>query len=389
MNEVFRYFAGYVLLELSGEYPEQILNVAASHRISIWGLHRQNGKICCYTTVKSLFRLFALRHSFQARFHIIVKKGFPFFVSPYKKRYGFFIGAVLFIVTLMFLSNFIWMIDVAGNQQTAKNDILSACNEMGIRTGTPKAKIRSGIQSQKLLLACPDLSWASLNIEGSVLTVDVSERKDKNIPKNQAPCNLIAMSDGVIQKIDILNGNASVAVGDTVKKGDLLVSGVITVGEQTVFTRATGEVYATARITYCESQNFRFPETVETGEKAERKILDFFDCKIPLFVGSVKGKYSASASSSYLHFLGKKLPIGLIKADFYAVRKKERTVSEDTAEKMCMKKIKGKIKKDGIKEYEIFDRKTESAEKKLTVTLTVDTEKNIAEEDVILFAREN
>ena len=50
---------------------------------------------------------------------------------------------------------------------------MDICSDMGIEIGTKKSKINPKQQRQVLLLKAEELSWASLNIEGSKLTINV------------------------------------------------------------------------------------------------------------------------------------------------------------------------------------------------------------------------
>ena len=57
------------------------------------------------------------------------KKGVPFILNKYKKR-KIFVGLLIFIIVgIIVLSNFIWNIEVTGNDKIAKDEILKVVEE--------------------------------------------------------------------------------------------------------------------------------------------------------------------------------------------------------------------------------------------------------------------
>ncbi|MBR7071678.1 MAG: sporulation protein YqfD [Clostridia bacterium] len=350
MIYLYRFLCGFVLVELSGENPEKLLNLAAQHRISVWGFRRRNGNLCFYLSVKSFYKIRKLRRKAKTRIHILNRVGLPFMIHPYRFRYGLFLGGGIFLSLLFLLSNFIWSFEIAGNQQTTKKEILTACQELGIHYGTPKRKINSRILSQKLILSCPNLSWATFNVGGTVLTVEVSERKTEKIDDDE-PCNLKASADGIIKKIDVISGTPMVSVGDTVHQGEILVSGITQIGDQTVFSRAEGSVLAEARLIYSNKFMLQQQKTAKTGQRFYRKTVSVFGRPVPLFIGKIKGNYELSSSSVPLSFFGKNLPILLIDSCYEMIDTNSVSYTQEQAELNCYDQIKKQIEKDHIKIY--------------------------------------
>lgn len=389
MNWFYRFFYGFLLLEVSGQYPEQLLNIAASNGISVWGLHRNGENLCVFMAANSFCKLRPFIRGTHLRIRVKEKKGLPFLLRPYRFRYGLFFGAVFCVVVLFVLSNFIWIIEVDGNQKTQTNEILSVCKEMNIHIGIPKRKINSGVQSQKLLLNCPELSWASLNVEGSVLTVNVTERKDSEKDKIKLPSNLKASQDGIIEKLDIVSGNPTVSVGQTVSKGEVLVSGIMTIGEQTVFCAAEGEVVAEVRMNFEEHQPLKTKKMVENKSVFSRFGLEFFGIKIPLYVGTVKGNYDIQKTEYPCFLFQKELPIRLHLALFRGLNEKSISITPEKAKEMCLKRIEKRIEDQQLKEISVLEENCISNEGEIIIKRVVKGKKNIALQEVILFDERN
>lgn len=66
--------------------------------------------------------------------------------------------------------------------------------------------------------------WMSVNITGTVAKVSVSEKynSDDVKPQETRPCNIKAVKDGQIVRMDIRSGVAAVKAGDAVTRGNCL-----------------------------------------------------------------------------------------------------------------------------------------------------------------------
>ena len=226
MLYLYRFFLGVLEIEIYGIYPEKVLNLCEKHKISIWNICFKKGKICCKINVCDFKKLPKIFKKQGVRLHILSRSGLPFFTEKYKRRFGVFAGILIFIIMLNFLSSFVWVIDVQGNKTVDAKEIITLCYEIGIKEGIKTKELDAKNKAQELLLKSDKLSWASFNVTGCILTVDLTEIKEKD-DSDLLATNLISDSDGIIKHIDVTVGNCVVKVGDTVKKGDVLVSGII------------------------------------------------------------------------------------------------------------------------------------------------------------------
>ena len=334
----YRCLFGFLEIEIYGIYPEKVLNLCEKNRISLWEIYLKKGKICCKINVKDFKKLPKIFKKQGIRIHILNRFGLPFFTNKYKMRFGVFVGLVLFLAILLHLSSFVWIIEVDGNKTVSKSEILSICNEIGIREGISKNSIDVKNKSQQLLLKSNKLSWASLNIEGCVLTVDVSEITPK-IDYGTTPCNLVAACDGVIKYIDVTVGNCVVKVGDTVKAGDVLVSGIVEDEGATKFVQSRGKIIAQTITPVTLSQEYKIKETYLIAKQKTKSVLEVFTLKIPLYLGREKGSYDSEYTVRNLKLFGKPIPIKLHTKRF--IFKEEQTIilNYETACEMLNNKI--------------------------------------------------
>ncbi len=323
---LYRFFCGILEVEFSGIYPEKILNLCAQNRIGVWNSRFLGQKIRLFITVKDFKKLPKILRRSGIRAHILRKKGFPFFINKYKRRFGIFAGVILFFAVLQFMSSFIWIMQVQGNKTVKTTEIIAVCSELGIKIGAKSNSIDTKNRAQDLLLKMDELSWGSFNIEGCKLTVNVSEVTPKQ-EDNSVATNLKASADGVIKKIDVTSGNCVVKVGDTVKKGDVLVSGIIENASETKFVHSIGTVLAETEQTITFSEPLVRKVKCPTGKVKQKSVLEFFTLKIPLYIGKEKGDFETQTKESALELFSQKLPIVLHTKKFvytkYETQKRE------------------------------------------------------------------
>ena len=180
---LYRMIFGYVKVRFCGEFKERVLTACASGGIALWGTKTEKDGIECFMLARD-FKYLRILTSFKGvRVRILKKTGIPFITCRYKKRAGILVGFVLFFTVLEFMSGYIWIIDVNGNYAVSEKEILSACYSIGIKEGIRKNSFYPKAEREKLLLKLDKIAWASLNIEGSRLTVNVSERKENTEKK--------------------------------------------------------------------------------------------------------------------------------------------------------------------------------------------------------------
>ncbi len=381
----YRFLRGYIKIAIIGEYTEKALNLCAANKISFWNSKIIKNGIETCIFIKDFSALRNIMRGSKLRVHILEKRGLPIKLYKNRKRYGLYIGAVWLFIFLKFMSGFIWVIDVEGNIKTETYDILSACKKIGITEGIKKDSINPKIKREELLLEIDTLAWAALNIEGSRLTVNVSEIEPR--PNSDAsPTNLLASADGIIKRIDITSGNCLVKTGDTVKKGDVLVSGIIETALGTRFVKSSGSIIAeTTRILTAE-QNYTYIKEYETGKLRYRSVLELFTLKIPLYLGNVTEDYNEELKINNLKLFENTLPIKIYRKEFRIKTKEKITLSDTEISSLLKENIEKQLAEKGIKDYTLVSEKTEPTDNGIKTEVLVKSTENIAESSKILIS---
>ncbi len=367
---------GRLKLSLKGEGTETFFNNAAKNGIVLRNLVYKEEEAFCYISPADFKRLIPCRRGTSVKAEIIEKFGLVFIFNRYKKHPGFFAGLITALIILKILSLFVWSVEVTGNKTVPKEEIIKVCNDLGVTEGKLIGKIDEDIIPQKILLKCRNLTWCSLNKEGCVITINVSEGKLK--PKEEIPpVDLISSADGKIKKIDVVSGETLVNIGDKVSKGDILVSGSFQNAAGIFSVVSKGKIIAKTTRTFTETAEF-YEDKWVTDKIKHRTVFSVFSVRIPLYLGSIHGKYTCKTEKYPIVISGKEIPVSRLQKTFYIKKKVTVRHKREELVKILNGRISEKIKKLGIKDYKITSNRISENKKSVTVIKTVTATENIA-----------
>lgn len=189
--------------------------------------------------------------------------------------------AVTLSVIAIFCSNlFVWGIEIEGADGAMRMEILDTIDSCGVGAFSPKSRVDEG-EIARALREIDGVSSASVTLCGNVLTVSVLT-SDEPLPPNIGGNSLKSDFDCVITRIVVESGTATVSVGDTVKRGDVLITGELfstsdgsPIGETAVRGSAYGEVTFGYSFPVASSEILK-----RTGNRTERTALSIFGLTI-------------------------------------------------------------------------------------------------------------
>ena len=154
----------------------------------------------------------------KCRVKIQRKRGLPFLLNKYKKRKIFAISLAVILLLIFGTSNFVWNIEIVGNNTIETSEIMKDLNENGLKTGMIKQKINTKEVINNIRLKRNDIAWIGVNIKGTnaIVSIVEADKKPEIIDENEY-CNIVTRKDGIITKINVQNGTALVKEGDIVK----------------------------------------------------------------------------------------------------------------------------------------------------------------------------
>ena len=139
-------------------------------------------------------------------------------------------GLLIFLLLTFYLPTRVLFINVNGNKTLSDAQILDAAQNCGISFGAPRNKVRSEKVKNALLQSLPQLQWACINTRGCVAEISVHERYTKENQSISKMQNVVAVRDGIITSMTVYRGTPLCAIGQAVKKNQMLVSGYSNLG---------------------------------------------------------------------------------------------------------------------------------------------------------------
>lgn len=345
-----------------------------------------SGRICCFGQYcrKDVFYADIYRHDLKSVISLAEECGVELKYHEletlssrllrYRRRFGIMLGVILTAAASVYFSGIVLTIEIQGNSSVSDSVILAALDELDIRQGSFLDDINFHYCEDELRLMVDGISWAAIRHTGNRVVVEVTEIVEKpEMLQERMPCNVVAGKSAQITKTIVRDGMLMRIVGDYVRAGDLLISGVVedTTGHVTkhhAMGDITGIYEETAVFTAdCETEQY-----TPTGEISDESYLKLFNLKIPLFIG--KNNYESSVSEQserQVSVFGKELPIWIIDD---SVSETELSVVKHTDEeldRLLMDKIYLYEKNFIDEDIEILSREIKSEKKENSLTYTV------------------
>ena len=236
---------GSYLVEVTSAQPEQTLNAILQQRIRIREV-KQTDPLSFQFFIRRRDQqgLEALLKREGCKMTVIRRQGIYWKGSALLRRPVLLCLLVFLLSVTLYLPTRILFVRVEGNQSLPARQILSAAEVSGIGFGASRKQVRSEKVKNQLLSQLPQLQWAGVNTSGCTAVISVRERTVEEKQKDRAFSNLIATQDGYILSQIILSGTPMFSPGQSVMKGQVLVSGYTDCGICLRADRAEGEIFA-------------------------------------------------------------------------------------------------------------------------------------------------
>ncbi len=166
-----------------------------------------------------------------------------------KCRVALILCMFVFTVSLFFLSGFVWRVEIYADGR--ESEVEQTLKDNGLWVGAQKSGLQLDAAENAICNAMPNVNYAIVSVKGCTVFVSVYQKETPSeVVDYTKPNSIYATQDGVISRILLISGTARVNVGDSVKKGQLLIEGLRTFPDgSTEPVCAVGEVYATVGIT--------------------------------------------------------------------------------------------------------------------------------------------
>jgi len=339
---LLRRIRGFVKFSARGMFAERFLNLMARERIPVWDLSRREDALTGCVAAAAYPRLRGLAKKTGVRLRLVGKYGAPFKKKKLMRRRGILAGIAVCILFIAVMSQFIWSIEVNGNEKVSEEDIITAIESIGIKPGIWRPGIKVREMEGRALLLMPEISWIAFNIEGSAIHVEVYETLPvPPVIDPHKPCNVVAGFSGQILEMRVYSGQPVKQKGDAVLAGEVIVSGITQDRRgQNLFRHARAGVIAEVEHEIVVRAPLTRTVYTETGKTARRDYLRIFGLDVPLFLPlRIKRPYRVERSQEPWRLFGTKLPVTHRVERFTLMKETEYTCSETEAREIAAKEL--------------------------------------------------
>lgn len=333
-------------LVITGRNPDYFLKKIIKKKINIYDLEKTHKKIYIVVDDVGLDDIRSIKTSYKIQ--VVGRLGLARVKYVIKKYMLFLIFFVFGIFANIFLSNIIFDVDVVHSNPYIRELVFNDLKKYGIKkynfkvSYARKEKIVNKILSDEK----DDVEWLEIDSIGTKYIVKVEQRKKNKDKEACARRNIVAKKDAMILGIEATEGEILKKKLDYVKKGDIIVSGVIYNKEKIVAQKcATGKVYG--EVWYLVSLDIpvNYREENVTGRVKRQLEIKFLNKEFHLF-----SHFKSYKRESYSIISNNLLPISLDFASYFETKVKSKTYTLDNIEKdaisLATNKLTNKIGED-------------------------------------------
>lgn len=325
------FLTGYVTVAVRGNNLEHFFEQCANEAMVIWNIKRINPDVC-EGNIK--LRDVPLAKKISERLHIELefkaKKGMPFLFRLFLRRKEILTAILFSILFIFILSNIVWSVEVSGVSTEIEQKINEQLKKYGVHPGSWSFTLDPPSIIQKNLTSdIPELLWIGVERKGTTYKLEGVERTIVTKDEPLAPRHLFATKNAVIQNMFVKTGLSKVKVNDYVRKGDMLVSGIISQNEELIdddesnenVTYVAAEADVIGRTWYEVEVSIPQEGIFEnvTGEYEANRFIRMGNFSIPIggFKAPSYENFLPETSENQLFFLKWELPIFVGKTIFH------------------------------------------------------------------------
>lgn len=257
----------YIVVLTGKTDPARFLSFLVGSGVKISGV-MENGKGIRLRTDKKGIQVIR-KHRRKYKMKVTIK---PADEGTVEKRvftsFRFLIACIIPLIASLFL----WKIDIETDVPEVSERISNKLEATSITMFRPLHLIPDeGEIRRSLMLEDPSLSWVRFKRSGSTLTVIpmLSPKLNDSVNKPGPPSDLVARTGGVITSFQLSRGERVARVHQTVKKGEMLATGILEQGNKRTIVGAEGSVYAD----FWSEYSFKIPKKVDYHLLGEENVI--------------------------------------------------------------------------------------------------------------------
>ena len=269
---------------IEGKNPDYFINELIKNNIYIYDLEKEYKKLIIVISLDDYNKLKKIKTSYK--FYIIDSYGVVKFKYLVKKYLFFLICMFLGICLNIFLSKLIFDVEVVHSDRYIREIVYNNLRERGIYKYRFKVNYleKEKIIKEILKKESNDIEWLEIEEIGTKYIVKVEQRKKNKEEEVCVPRNIVAGKDAFILEIQADVGEVVKKKYDYVKKGDIVISGIIHNKEEEVSRKcATGKIYGEVWYKVNLEIPMEYKEEIVTGKEKNTFEINFLNKNISLF----------------------------------------------------------------------------------------------------------
>jgi similar to stage IV sporulation protein len=232
-------------------------------------------------SLSDFYKLKSITKKTGTRVSIQKRNGLPFYVPRMKRRKFFIIGLVLSMIFWIWMSAFIWAVEIQGNFHVTNDVLLNYLSKQKINVGMKRNDVNIEELEKALRREYNIITWTSARIDGTRLIIQIKENEMKEpevLEKldEERGYDLVAGKDGTVVSIITRSGLPLVFEGSEVVEGDVLVQGGLPIFNDDLTVRnyqychADADIYLQTTINQVEILPINYEEKLYSGK--EKKV---------------------------------------------------------------------------------------------------------------------
>lgn len=271
-------------LRITGKNLNRFLRMLYKLHIDLLSIEQNHDSCIVEVDFKNYQKLKKIKTSYTIE--VIGYKGIAHF--RYLIQHYLLFGSILLcgFFVLFILTHLTFEVEVVHTKEEIRHLIEEELKQQGIYKFSWKVSFeRQEEIVEKILNKYKDkIEWLEIENVGTKYIVKVEERKLNEEQQEDQPQDIVAKKDGVILKIEAANGTVVKKKNDYVKKGDIIITGVIK-NQDTLMTvvPAHGRVFAETWYRSQVEMPLHYKESFLTGKKKTILQISFLNHKFGLF----------------------------------------------------------------------------------------------------------
>lgn len=336
---------GSVKIRFTDGFAEDFINACRETDVNIRNIVSTDDGLIAECPPNEYALIARIARQNGGRVRAVKKNGLVFVLAKLRCRMGLAVGLVLSVCVFSLLSGFIWDVRVVGNETLEASQITDFLASQGLYAGAHWNSVDKRVCEGLVMASFDEVGWVHINRFGTVAQVEINEAEPKpDVTDNTVVANLKAVKDGTIVSAVVYDGWQVAFNGDSVVKGDILVSGVYESehAQENLFARADG-LFIAQTVTPVSHTVAREQKRKQITSVREYKALSFFGIYVPLYLGKTpKNNVDVSESRTYLKINNRPVPIGVITKNITSYTYYSYTMNDDELCEMLKSQVQEK-----------------------------------------------